>query len=136
VAFGGKSLGKKDKPDWSLTEPVEFWSGMPWKKDGKTLWKSLAPFDPIILTSPTSLDSCYVGKKEWVRRELGHDTRVIIDSNKWKYASPVAILIDDREKNTDPFAVFGGISILHKTAGATLKELRKIIDDLCKDQEQ
>lgn len=131
-AFGGGALGKKGKPDWSLTKSVEFWKDMPWKKDGKSLWKALSPFDPIILTSPTTQESCEVGKREWVRRELGHDTRIIVDSNKWQYASPVSILIDDMEKNTDPFKAFGGEAILHKSTGETLKALRKVLDEACK----
>ena len=106
---------------------------MPWKKDGKALWKALSPFDPIILTSPSASPHCKVGKREWVRRELGDQTRIVMDSQKWKYASPVAVLVDDMEKNIGPWTLYNGIGLLHKSTGATLKAFRTVVDDKCKE---
>jgi hypothetical protein len=131
--FGGSKITDGSKIDWELTKNTEYWADMPWKKDGKSLWKALAPFDPIILTSPTDDDYSKAGKREWVRRELGDTTRVIMDSQKWKYATPVTILIDDMKKNTSPWEVADGIAILHKKSGSTLKEFRKIVDEKCKE---
>lgn len=128
--YTGDKLTKGSKVDWAKVESLEFWSEMPWRKDAKALWKSLSPFDPILLTSPSGGPQCPEGKKEWVRRELGESTRVIIDSQKWRYASPVAVLIDDMEKNIGPWDLYGGIGILHKSTGSSLKELRKKLDDI------
>jgi hypothetical protein len=127
---GGKSL--KDI-DWELTDTTDFWKDMPWKKDGKALWKALSPFDPIILSAPTKDQNCRVGKREWVRRELGEHTRLILDPMKWKYASPVAVLVDDMTKNTAAWETYGGIAIKHESTGKTLKDFRKVVDEKVKE---
>lgn len=132
-AFGGGKISKGSDIDWALVDNLEFWQDMPWKKDGKSLWKALAPFDPIILTTPTTSDVSKVGKREWVSRELGDNTRIIMDTQKWQYASPVAVLVDDMDKNIGPWELYKGIGILHKTTGETLKEFRKAIDVKCKE---
>lgn len=69
-------------------------------------------------------------KKNWVARHFGKSIvvkTVTTSSQKAAYANPRTILIDDRTKSTEPFAAAGGLTILHKSADQTIKELSEII---------
>jgi FMN phosphatase YigB (HAD superfamily) len=104
---------------------IEFWSEMPWMKDGKKLWNFIKEYDTEILTKPSKQKICKEGKRKWCDRELG-DVKVNIEMKKEKYAKPNHILIDDLEKNIVPWIAAGGIGILHKNAEDTIKKLKGI----------
>lgn len=72
-------------------------------------------------------------KKRWFAREYGHDLHVKVvtgSSDKAAFATPMTILIDDREKSILPWIAAGGIGILHKNVKSTIEQLQAIIDEL------
>jgi len=105
---------------------LSFWSDMSWMPDGKELWNHIKDFNPIILSAPsrTDVEVCKTGKIIWCKRNLGPRVQVILEKQKYKYANPNSILIDDREKNTVPWEQHGGIAILHTSADDTIKKLK------------
>jgi len=107
---------------------VDYWDTMPWMPDGKDLWYAIKSKNPIILSSPGRMPKAPVGKKKWVKRELGRDVLVILkeSAKKKELASESAILIDDREVNIRAWKANKGIGILHTEAKKTIYELQKI----------
>lgn len=68
-------------------------------------------------------------KRRWVRKHFGDYTSHIVakSPDKAAYATPTAILIDDRDKSIDPWVAAGGIGILHKNAKDTIEQLKKLL---------
>lgn len=130
-AFGGKPFTDSKDMDWEVTESVEFWSTMPWKEKGKDLWELLTPLNPILLSAPGPLAKfSREGKQEWVRKEIGESTRLILENDKAKYATSRSILIDDMDRNTKPWEKAGGEAILYKgNPTYVVKKLLKIVQD-------
>lgn len=125
---------KKDNREsdaWELIHKAgkEYWSEMPWMKDGKDLWNFIKEYNPIVLSSPGThkTDNIIDGKKEWVKVELGEKVPAIIEKLKYKYAAPNHILIDDDKRNIDMWEEKGGIAILHKSAEDTIKQIQDLI---------
>jgi len=110
-----------------LAQTPEFFATIPWMKDGKKLWNEVKKFKPTILTSPTNDLHCKKGKMAWISQHLGKYTPFILERDKFKYATPHSILIDDSEKKVVPFRQHGGRAILHKNTAQTLKELRNMM---------
>jgi len=106
---------------------IEFWSEMPWMKDGKKLWNYIKEYDTEVLTKPSKQKICKQGKQIWCKRELGNDVKVNISNNKYEYSKPNHILIDDLEKNINSWIDAGGIGILHKNTEDTIKKLKKYL---------
>ena len=110
----------------------EFWRDMPWLDDGKELWHFIKSYGPCVLTSPTLDKNCKKGKIEWVKRELGEDVPIIVALKKHLIFNEESlegkILIDDKEKNIDPWVSMGGIGVLHKTASDSIAQLKKILE--------
>ena len=98
-------------------EYQKHWATLPWLPQGKILWKYVSKFNPIILSKPDKAPKfrslCEAGKAEWCKNNLNPNTRYIFSTEKWRMASPNAILIDDMAKNTIPFEDHGGAAILH-----------------------
>jgi tRNA nucleotidyltransferase/poly(A) polymerase len=122
-----KAAGKKHLRNLSYslvkTADVDFWLGLDWLPDGKQLWDYIKQYNPTILSSPIGEAR---GKIEWCKKNLGiPEDRIILSHQKYEYAEPDAILIDDMTKNTVPFDEAGGIIVLHKSAAKTIKELKK-----------
>jgi len=107
-----------------VSDDEEFWANLEWMPGGKELWEHIKPHNPIILTSPMSGDGSKSGKIIWCERELGLDKdRIILETKKYKYAKPNALLIDDFTKNVDPFREHGGKAIHHTSTQKTIEEL-------------
>lgn len=126
--LSGKPLKEPGDVDWKLIEKagVQFWSDMEWMPDGKQLWKALKEFKPTILSSPSRHDGSRVGKRIWVRRELGKSVPLILDTDKYKYAKEGALLIDDTKKQIDKFKAHGGMGILHTSTEDTLSQIARL----------
>lgn len=98
--------------------------GMPhnkvWRKidaAGETFWSNIEPFPwmhelielcqnyaPVtLLTSGSKHSSSYGGKAEWIHEHLGAEFPKAICNDKWRFAHPGALLIDDRPKNCEEF---------------------------------
>ena len=107
---------------------IHFWSDMSWTKDGKQLWDYIKRYRPTILSAPIAAQSSKIGKKIWVKKNLGQ-VKLILESSKKKHlhATPNAILIDDRPDNIARWKQAGGIGILHTDAVSTIEKLKELL---------
>ena len=111
----------------------EFWSELDWMSDGKRLWDTLKDLNTEILTACP--DNCKLqpsvirGKKMWCKSNLKISSGVNVTTRKGKlkFVGPKNILIDDFIKNVNDWKAKGGIGIHHRTARATLVELKDIL---------
>lgn len=86
---------------------------MPYAKE---LWEALQPFNPIILTGVArSIPHCVEDKHTWVATHLDPKARIIttMSRNKWKYANPRDVLLDDSPKYEELWTKAGGIWVTH-----------------------
>lgn len=120
-----------------------FWTNLKWMSDGKKLWDYIKEYNPTILSAHSKrkggehwekrLDVIQ-GKRNWLIKNIDTFTakRAIIVQrpDKVKYASMYRILIDDDIRNIKEWKSAGGITIHHKNAASTIKEL-KSYDFIC-----
>jgi len=118
--------GKKEF--WKLIseQGVGFWVGIPWMSDGKELWEHIKPYNPSLLSAPSSEESSRLGKRLWVKNNIP-GTKIILcpAEQKQEFAKPNAILIDDKESNIEQWNAKGGIGILHISTNNTLEQLKE-----------
>jgi 5'(3')-deoxyribonucleotidase len=109
---------------------LEFWSEMEWMPHGKELWNFIAPYNPIILTSPSRQNTSRLGKRIWVRNHLNPPPPVEFRFGEAKsdFANEKTILIDDKPSNLKAFEGKGGISLEVKDGEiqTVLKALREL----------
>ena len=137
-----KELGIKKAPDQDELDTFlatlqgsskTFWSELEWMSDGKKLWDTLKDLNTEILSACPS--NCKVqpnvekGKRLWCKKNLGISKGINITTrkDKVKFANKKHILIDDYIKNINEWKRAGGIGIHHRTARATLVELKNIL---------
>jgi hypothetical protein len=83
-----------------------------------------------ILTS-TGWNNVPVGiaKVRWCKdyfNIVGEDVITVKDRrNKYKFARPGYVLIDDMARNVEPWVNMGGIGIVHKNAEETIQKLKE-----------
>ena len=108
-------------------DDFEFWSNLDWTSDGKQLWDHIKGKSPqiIILTTPMRGEGSRNGKKEWVKKHLGSQYKVILEEDKWKYSGSNKLLIDDFLSNIEPWGQKGGIVIHHQNASDSIAELEE-----------
>jgi hypothetical protein len=105
---------------------------MDWTTDGKLLWNFIKPYQPTIL-SQLMIDIWEVSRHEkriWVERELGRDVPLIVvhgEDGKFPHSAPGHLLIDDSVAHRDPWIERGGTFILHRSAFATIEELKRLL---------
>lgn len=98
--------------------PKEFWANLKETPEMNTvLLYCLRCFhrnNLFILTAPTKHRDCVEGKLQWMDKHLKFmpKDKVIFDKDKWKYANPTSILIDDSDENVELFRKHGGYAIL------------------------
>ena len=121
-----------DKEFWRETGElgVNYWATMPWMSDGKKLWNFVKGLNVKLLTAPPSTNSgdAKRGKLIWAKKNLGN-IEVIFETNKYKYATPTSILIDDRPDNINKWKSAGGVGILHTSATKSISELKGIFNE-------
>jgi len=123
--FSGKPFVSNETAEWRVVNKLEFWSTMSWLKGGKELWGTLKPLNPILLTSPSHFKGAREGKQIWVEDNIP-GTKIIMDSNKGKYATSKSILVDDMEKNIEAWKLEGGIAIRYEgNPGKAAREIYK-----------
>jgi len=131
--LGAPKIGKERDKFWADFNVIlkekdmlerEFWAGLPWMSDGKQLWNYIKKHSPMILSAPSHSDESKIGKKQWIKRELGN-VPTTLAYNKEKYAHQNGILIDDRKDFIDKWVANGGIGILHTSTSKTISELKK-----------
>ena len=106
---------------------VKFWAGLKWMPDGHELWDYIKKYNPELLSAPSREESSKIGKRIWVKRNMP-GTKLLLKSaeRKQEYATPNAILIDDRADNVQRWNDAGGIGIHHTSATNTIDQLKKL----------
>jgi hypothetical protein len=99
-----------------IRETEGFWSTMePNEPEIVQVWTRMSSMYPhiAILSSPDERDpACIPGKEAWVREHLGPSVLRIYESEKYKYACPKSVLVDDFTKQTEPWEKMGGKAVL------------------------
>lgn len=116
--------------EYQETHP--FWFNLPLTRDAKALWEFCLPYEPIILTAVGDQRfKAQLQKLAWVHKHFGPAVRVSCCRKSRDKATLVRplftdLLIDDREKATDPWLAAGGQAILHRTAAHTITVLKHL----------
>ncbi len=111
----------------------EFWSSLEWMPEGKQIWNVLKDLNTEILSAcPNDCKmqpSVERGKRIWCKKNLKKTTGINITTRrgKMRFVGDKTILIDDYIKNVNEWKAKGGIGIHHRSARATLSELKKIL---------
>lgn len=126
---------KQDRYERIVAHDPDFYRNLKWLPDGEILWRYLAPLSPALLTAYSK----YVPrggelKQSWADSQLGVPAeRVLAYQNKWEKKQHAVnpdgspnLLIDDEEGNVREWREAGGIAILHKSAGETIRELKEL----------
>jgi hypothetical protein len=104
-----------------------FWITLKWMSDGQKLWNYISKYDPKLLSAPSREKSSRIGKIVWTKRELPGVKLILKPADqKQQFASPTAILIDDKISNINQWIAKGGIGILHISAENTIKQLQNL----------
>ena len=106
-----------------------FFADLHWKRDGRELWENILPYEPMILTAASHHRDPHIvaGKYDWCRRHLKlPKSRVIMESQKYIYAAPNHVLIDDTPEKIRGWTNAGGLGILHRSAGESIHDLKRI----------
>ena len=122
----------------ALARSPGFYEHLHWMPDGKQLWEASIPASPVILTGLPLGKWAEPQKRAWCARELGEDVTVIAGPSRKKHelasdflrqqgrANVTMILVDDREKQQEPWEQAGGVFVLHRSAAASLDALASI----------
>ena len=129
----GKDIrGNHVKGDGDFWQPitdagVEFWAKLKWMPDGKQLWDYIKKHKPSLLSAPSREESSRIGKHIWVENNIpGVNLILRAADKKQEFASPNAVLIDDRADNVQRWKDAGGVGIHHTSAENTINELEKL----------
>ena len=129
IEMGGANTSKpvRDFMYKFLDDHAEFWENLPWMPGGEELWNYIAPYNPHILTAPMGYGS-EIGKQAWIDKNLNPPPpeKVFMSHEKYEWAGPNNILIDDFTKNTIPWEQNGGIAILHTDTNKTIQKLQDL----------
>ena len=118
-----------DNLEKSNIDLEDFFQKLHWMKDGKELWTYLLPYEPMILTAATHHRDPHIvaGKYKWCASHLDlPKSRIIMESEKYIYAKPRHILIDDTPEKIKGWTNAGGLGILHRNAGDSINEIKQI----------
>lgn len=118
-----------DKLEKSSVDLEKFFQKLNWTNDGRQLWTYILPYEPMILTAATHHRDPHIvaGKYTWCQNHLGlPKSRVIMESQKYIYAGPKHILIDDMPEKVEGWTNAGGLGILHNSASDSIDKLKKI----------
>lgn len=132
------SIGEKEFYQVLNSAPSDFWSGLEFYKNGKSIWSKIKHYNPIILSSPAKSEFSVNGKIEWIENHLGKDVRYIINSEKQNYVKDnyllldyeigkPKVLIDDYKVNITKWESAGGFGILHRVVGESLDMLDEVL---------
>lgn len=122
-----------DRRMWPvLAKTPNFYTNLPWTRDGKELWDYARPFGPTILTGVPLGRWAEPQKRAWCARELGSDVPVLccLSREKGKVAAATLaegetmILVDDRLKVQAAWEESGGKFILHTGTSESVRQLK------------
>ena len=100
--------------------------------DAHILWAYCVKFEPVsVLTGAPLGKWAEPQKRKWCEEWLGlpvDGERVIVclARDKYKYCSPGAVLVDDREANRAAWELAGGTFVLHINAARTIQLLQEL----------
>lgn len=105
-----------------------FWQDLPLTSDALELWSFVSRY-PNIFLSAVGLESFNAARQKinWVYSNFGLNSNIITverTKEKYKYAAPNRILIDDQERALAGWIENGGIGVLHKNAKSTIETLK------------
>ncbi len=108
-----------------LSRHKDFYGTLEFMHDAQELWRFCEPFAPTILTGLPLGSWAPEQKRRWVAHMLGPRVKVItcMARDKHRYASPGAVLVDDREKARAPWETAGGTFVLHTGAKTSIAAL-------------
>lgn len=110
---------------FGCADAAAFWK--PIHEAGRAFWSDMAPLEwmrelyallievaPVtILTSPSKGACCPSGKVDWLHKHFGTKFhKYIIGSQKHLVSAPGRLLVDDADKNVNPWLAAGGQAIL------------------------
>jgi len=95
-----------------VTAPEAFWADMPWMPGAEDFWNEMMPRSPVILSSPHFAPACSPGKWTWVKKHLGPQVPVILDSAKGAHGRRDDLLVDDTPANSQGWK---GRFVLHRS---------------------
>lgn len=119
----------KQKRLWGLiAKQKNFFGELDWMPDGKLLWNTILPLNPIILTGLPQGNWARGQKLDWCTRELGYEVPVITTYSREKHlhSGPKHVLIDDRLKLKDKWVNAGGIFIHHINAINSINQMLEL----------
>lgn len=141
--FGKYPDELSSKEMWSKLSGVDnFFSTLSWMSDGRHLWDFVKDYQPTILSGTPFGKWAAPQKHDWCARELGEDVPVLtcLARDKPTVAAlncnhgDIKVLIDDRQKNKDPWIAHGGIFIHHKNAVDSIEKFTKLLSDYSVNQ--
>lgn len=120
--------GNKKTEEFVYQNGVNYYSSMPWMKDGQLLANFLKNLDTEIL-SHAGNDLSKKGKLIWLKSHNLNFKPNLVDkrTDKSKFANSESILIDDRKDNVEEFIRSGGKAILHTDAITTINTLKEML---------
>lgn len=112
----------------NIKSPI--WGELELLPDAIELWNYIKKYSPVFLSSTGTWEEEKAAKEKtnWIKKHFPGSKLLLVDKSrlKAKYATENSILIDDRMKSIGPWRDAGGFGILHKNAGETISELKKI----------
>lgn len=124
--------GEEPNDMWQrISAHGSFYRDLPLMTGALSMWQVIRQihFNPIILTGVSDkLPEAEGQKREWVKRWLGPQVKVICCRSKEKYlhGKPGDVLIDDWTKYQHLWENMGGVFIHHKTVTETLAALHAL----------
>jgi len=128
------------KSDWVLLDEIGpiYWAKMPWLESGRQLYKDVLKYCnkyslKLGILSAVGLNCGKIGKHQWLKEncpEVPLNAIILADKGdeKYKWAKPNRLLIDDREKICNAFIEAGGNAIQYTGNNInTMKEIKNLI---------
>lgn len=107
-----------------------FWYELDPMPDAKALWDYVKKYNPQILTAAGNPEyNAGEQKHRWIAEHFGPNITVNVVRRaveKAQFATPGAILIDDKRKALDPWEAAGGTGVLHTSAANTIQQLKQL----------
>ena len=109
-----------------LATAPDYYANLPEMADARELFEGVKHLEPIILTGLPRGDWAAPQKRRWAEKHFpGTPIITCMAALKREHCSPGDILVDDTERFGHLWEEAGGHFILHRSAEASLAELRR-----------